>query len=88
MAYKEKTFELDELLKQFGSDSENSQSNEALDDELKDIHCSNYYIFDDEEASYEQLLQSCSPFEKSLLEEVAGGDYWLARSILHVLNKD
>ena len=38
--------------------------------------------------SYDALLKDCSDFERTLLEEVAGGDYDLARSILYDIRKE
>ena len=40
------------------------------------------------EESYDSLLKDCSDFERTLLEEVAGGDYDLARSILYDIRKN
>ena len=47
-----------------------------------------YYDGDDEDLMYQSLLSQCSESERRLIEEVAGGDYWLAQSILHDLSKD
>lgn len=51
----------------------------------------NYGYFEDhsdDDWAYTRLLNSCSSFERSVLEEVAGGDYDLAISILYDLRKN
>lgn len=41
-----------------------------------------------DDSDFERLRRECSDWERSLIDEVASGDYWLAVSLLRDLRKD
>ena len=84
--FSEMTFE--EWLGEFSKENNSDQSaNEPITPEDLDSHVF-FYDGDDEDLMYRALLSQCTESERRMIEEVAGGDYWLAQSFLHDLNKD